>query len=91
MFSELHTLLENATFQGIRLEIITKEGVRFTGVAAYKNEVYDDLAWDFEDIEGWEYDGLFLKDIDRIRPVGALEWAWVASRQLVDVRELELV
>ncbi|MCL1996322.1 MAG: hypothetical protein FWG63_08960 [Defluviitaleaceae bacterium] len=81
---DLHSLLEIATINEERLEIVTTDNETFTAIPVGVNDGEDDLACLFTDIENWDYDGLYLKDIASVRRVGEVEYAYVANQELVE-------
>ena len=101
MLDNLYSLLYKASDTGDRLEITTKQvlggqmddeifiaaedGHTFTGISWHLDEAEHDLGWTFRDVEGWEYSGLPLKDIAKVRRVGETEYAYIAENKSVEV------
>ncbi|MCL1996320.1 MAG: hypothetical protein FWG63_08950 [Defluviitaleaceae bacterium] len=84
ILTNLCLLLERATINKERLEIVTTDSEIFTGIPKGICDGDDDLACYFYDIGNRQYDGLYLKDIARVRRVGEVEYAYVAKQELVE-------
>jgi len=81
---DLHSLLEIATINEERLEIVTHQYGTFTARPVGVNDGNDDLVCDFDDVENWDYNSIDLKDIASVRRVGEVEYAYVANQELVE-------
>ncbi|MCL1997755.1 MAG: hypothetical protein FWG65_03210 [Turicibacter sp.] len=92
MYPKLYDFLEKAADNGARVEVITTNNDRFTGVSNWESESFDgDFGWDFKNVKGVNYQSLPFGDIARVRLVGSTEWAWEYDQaQATSTRELEL-
>ncbi|MDR2166322.1 MAG: hypothetical protein LBE35_00550 [Clostridiales bacterium] len=68
MYTDLHSFLELASLDGVRVEVSAKNGDVFTGLPIWLDEGDDDhLGWIFDDVDGVSYGGIFLRDIFSVR------------------------
>ena len=82
MFGNLYLFLDQMAFEDAVLEVTTKDGDIFTGQSAGEDLGEENMAWSFKKVQNWEYDGLFLKNIARVRRVGETEYAYIAEDEL---------
>ena len=85
ILTNLRILLEDATENKERLEITTHQYGTFTAVPTGIGDGDDHLDCTFEDVENWDYNGIYLKDIARVRRIGETDYAYVAEKELVEV------
>ena len=81
---KLHLLLEEATVNKERLEIVTNHNERFTARPIGVDDGEDDLSCTFRETGEWPYSLIYLKDISSVRRIGETDYAYIAEIELVE-------
>jgi len=84
ILTSLRILLEDATINKERLEIVTNDNEMFTARPVGVDDGEDYLSCTFRETGDWPYSLLYLKDIASVRRVGEVEYAYVAKQELVE-------